>query len=100
MTRRFWPIAEASQADYERLREASLTGTSLIASLSTCFERRGLAGLIESPSSDSEFKATLIGARRPPWSPHTDPRLESLAAAFELLLVSPDRATLDVWGVH
>jgi len=99
MTRRFWPIAEASQADYERLREAALTGTSLMESLAIRFDRRGLVGLIESPSSEPELAVTLIGARRPPWSPYSDPRLESLAAAFELLLASPDRPTLDVQGV-
>jgi hypothetical protein len=32
------------------------------------------------------FDAALLGAHRPPWTPHEDPRLDALADAFALLL--------------
>ena len=32
------------------------------------------------------FDAALLGASRPPWTPHADPRLDALAAGFALLL--------------
>ena len=35
------------------------------------------------------FTATVIGAARPPWVPDGDPRLDALAAGFELLLTAP-----------
>jgi hypothetical protein len=34
------------------------------------------------------FAASLVGARRPRWTPHTDPRLEALAAGYELILAA------------
>jgi hypothetical protein len=38
----------------------------------------------------------VLGAQRPAWTPHTDPRLDALAASYELLL-----ATLtDISGVQ
>jgi hypothetical protein len=50
------------------------------------FARRGLPGLIAWPSADPVFDAALLGAHRPPWTPHEDPRLDALADAFALLL--------------
>ena len=50
------------------------------------FARRGLPGLIAWPSAEPVFDAALLGARRPPWIPHEDPRLDALAAGFALLL--------------
>jgi len=32
------------------------------------------------------WNAALLGAHRPPWTPHDDPRLDALADAFALLL--------------
>jgi hypothetical protein len=32
------------------------------------------------------FVGEVIGARRPAWTPQTDPRLEALAESFELLV--------------
>lgn len=85
---RFWPVGQAAQADYERLRAHVLaTGAppqdSLIAAR---FARRGLPGLIAWPSAEPVFDAVLLGAHRPPWTPHNDPRLDALAEAFALLL--------------
>jgi hypothetical protein len=37
------------------------------------------------------FEAELVGARRRPWTPGRDPRIEVLAAAFALLLEVADR---------
>ena len=76
--RRFWPVGEAAQADYEALRVAAAR-----------FARRGLAGLIAWPAAEPMFVATLVGATRPAWVPHHDPREEALAAGFSLLLAAP-----------
>lgn len=85
--RRFWPAGEAAQADYEVIR-AHLLGTGeLPASLAAGrFARRGLAGLIAWPAAEPLFTAELAGARRSAWSPHSDPRLDALAAGFAVVL--------------
>lgn len=84
--RLFWPAGEASQADYEVLREAALAGSTPLSIAAGRFERRGLAGLVAWPASEPVFSARLVGAARPPWTPHSDPRAEALAGGFELLL--------------
>jgi hypothetical protein len=86
MSRRFWPIGEAAQADYETLREAVLTGQRPDSVAAARFERRGLAGLIAWPAAEPVFAAAVLGAQRPPWTPHGDPRLDALAAGFALIL--------------
>ncbi len=88
--RSFWPAAEAAQSDYEVLREAVLAGGQVLSMAAGRFERRGLAGLIAWPAAEPIFVARLAGARRPAWTPHADPRLEALAAGYELLLGPPD----------
>jgi len=92
--RSFWPAAEAAQSDYEVLREAVLAGGQVLTMAAARFERRGLAGLIAWPAAEPMFVARLAGAIRPPWTPHADPRLEALAAAYELLLVAPDELAI------
>jgi hypothetical protein len=105
---RFWPAADAAQADYEALRAHVLaTGAPPESLVAARFARRGLPGLIAWPSAEPVFDAALLGAARPPWSPHADPRLDALAAGFALLLsagredagaaasTSPDRTTID-----
>jgi len=86
MSRSFWPIGEAAQADYEALREAVLSGQRLETLAAAQFERRGLAGLIAWPAAEPLFTAVLRGAQRPPWTPHADPRLHALAAGYALIL--------------
>jgi hypothetical protein len=57
------------------------------------FARRGLAGLIAWPSATPVFSATVLASPRPPWTPAADPRVDALAAGYELLLsarVEPD----------
>jgi hypothetical protein len=84
---RFWPAADAAQADYEALRAHVLaTGAPPESQVAARFARRGLPGLIAWPSAEPVFDAALLGAARPPWSPHADPRLDALAAGFALLL--------------
>ena len=84
---RFWPVGEAAQADYEALRAQVLaTGAPPDSLLAARFARRGVAGLIAWPSAEPVFAAALLGAARPPWTPHDDPRLDALADAFALLL--------------
>jgi hypothetical protein len=85
--RRFWPVGEAAQADYEALRAHALaTGRPPDSLVAARFARRGLPGLIAWPSAEPVFDAVLLGAPRPPWTPHADPRLDALAAGFALLL--------------
>ncbi len=86
MSRRFWPIAEPAQADYEALREAVLSGAPLESLAAARFARRGLAGLIAWPAAEPVYTAVVLGAQRPPWSPYADPRLDALAAGYELIL--------------
>jgi len=87
--RAFWPTGEAAQADYEGLREVAVAGGgTLTIAAAARFERRGLAGLIAWPATEPVFAASLVGARRPPWTPHIDPRLEALAAGYGLILTA------------
>lgn len=76
--RSFWPISESGQADYEQLRAAVLAGTPLVNAAAGRFERAGLAGLIVAPSAAVVFSAVLVGAQRPPWTPHADPRHDAV----------------------
>ena len=85
--RRFWPVGEAAQADYETLRaHMPATGAPPDSLTAARFARRGLSGLIAWPSAEPVFDAAPPGAHRPPWTPHHDPRLDALADAFALLL--------------
>jgi hypothetical protein len=87
----FWPPAEAAQADYEMLRACVLEAGSLPAGLAGArFARRGLAGLIAWPAAEPDFRAGLLGAARPPWTPHAEPREQALAATYQFLLDAAD----------
>jgi hypothetical protein len=88
--RALWPPGEAAQADYEALRAAALSGTLLADAAANRFARGGLAALIARPHTEPVLVAVLRGAPRVPWSPHADPRLETLAAGFGLLLACAD----------
>jgi hypothetical protein len=81
-----WAAGEAAQADYEALRAAVLAGRPLLGVAAGRFERRGLAGLIRWPTAAPAFVATVVGARRPAWTPYADPRLDILAAGYQLVL--------------
>ena len=84
---RFWPVGEAAQADYEALRRQVLASSVLPDCLAAArFTRRGLAGLIAWPAAEPVFRAALVGAVRPSWTPYHDPRLDALAAGFAVLL--------------
>ncbi len=89
MSQRFWPIGEAAQADYEVLRKAVLSGEAVHSLAAARFVRRGLAGLIAWPVAEPIYTAVMLGAERPPWTPYADPRLEVLAAGYELILRVP-----------
>jgi len=85
---RFWPVGESAQADYEALRERALNhddGAPLDLAAAR-FQRPGLAGLILGPSSAPVWVPSLIGARRPRWSPHSDPRMGALADCYAEVL--------------
>ena len=89
MSQRFWPIGEGAQADYEVLRKAVLSGEAVHSLAAARFARRGLAGLIAWPVAEPIYTAVMVGAERPPWTPYVDPRLEVLAAGYELILRVP-----------
>jgi len=72
--RAFWPVGETAQADYEALREVAIAGGPLQGIAAGRFEHRGLAGLIAWPAGEPLFTASVLGAARPPWASHTDPR--------------------------
>ena len=84
--RSFWPVGESAQGEYERLRAAVLAGTPLVSVSASRFQRAGLAGLIVAPAATVVFEAVVIGAERPPWTPHADPRLEVLADAYSIMV--------------
>jgi hypothetical protein len=85
--RSFWPPAEATQVDYETLRAHLLDHGRLPEGLAAArFTRRGIAGLIAWPSAEPVFRAELLGAARPAWTPHADPRMSALAAGYQFLL--------------
>jgi hypothetical protein len=93
LSRRFWPVGEAAQADYEVLREAVLSGEPMQSLTAARFARRGLAGLMAWPAAEPVYTAALVGAQRARWTPYADPRLDALAAGYELILrVPPDLA--------
>lgn len=72
--RRFWPVAEPAQADYERLRAAAVAGGALPDELAAArFWRRGLAGLIAWPVAEPVFAAVVAGANAPPGRPTVTP---------------------------
>lgn len=83
-----WPPVEAAQVDYEGLRAAVLAGQAADERVAARFERDGLAGLIVAPVAEPLLVVRVMGARRPAWSPHEDPRDAALAEGFELLLVA------------
>jgi hypothetical protein len=88
--RRFWPVAEAAQSDYETLRAAVLAGVPVCGPVAARFARSGLWGLTRRPAAEPVFLAGLIGARRPAWSPHADPRLDALAESYRFVLTAGD----------
>ena len=83
--------AEPGQGDYETLREAALASRLVCDVTAGRFERAGLAGLIVRTTARPVFRASLRDAGRPAWTPYGDPRLEALAASYELLLGEADR---------
>jgi hypothetical protein len=85
--RSFWPPVQAAQLDYETLRAHALEPSGPPIGLAAArFARRGLAGLIAWPTAEPVFVAELLGAARPAWTPHEDPRVAALAAGYEFLL--------------
>lgn len=67
-----------------------LAGGALDCLAAARFSRRGLAGLIAWPSTEPVYTAAVVGAQRPAWTPYVDPRLEVLAASYELILASSE----------
>ncbi|WP_037599637.1 hypothetical protein [Streptacidiphilus rugosus] len=92
---------EPAQSEYEVLRAHVIEHGRLPSSLAAArFARRGLAGLIEWPQGERAWRAELLGARRPGWSPHHDARVDALAAVFAVLLEAAGRldARSEWWG--
>ena len=89
MTRSFWPVGEAAQADYEQLRSLSLAAVPALGIASRRFERYGLWGLIASPQAAPAYVASVVGAERPAWTPYEDPRETALADGFQIIVAAP-----------
>jgi hypothetical protein len=84
---RFWPAREAAQAEYERLRRATLAGESFPSELALArFRRRGLAGLIGWTETEPAWLSELVGAERPAWCGRDDPRERALCEVYGFLL--------------
>jgi hypothetical protein len=66
-----------------------LSGEAVQSLAAARFARRGLAGLIVWPVAEPIFSAVMLSAERPPWTPYADPRLDALAAAYELIVSVP-----------
>ena len=91
---RFWPATDPAQLDYEHLREMALAGTLLAGPQAERFQRGGLLALIKRPTSCTpRLVATLVAVPRPHWCPHDDPRLEALADAYALILLTAASAS-------
>ncbi len=88
MTRTFWPVSEAAQADYEQLRALALAGVPALGPAARRFESYGLWGLITSPRAAPAFVASIVGAERPAWSPYQDPRDQALADGFQIIVAA------------
>jgi hypothetical protein len=87
VSERFWPVADAAQADYEALRAAALAGERPPDELAAArFARRGLAGVIAWPRSEPVYLGALVGARRPRWSGAEDPRATALGEIYGFLV--------------
>jgi hypothetical protein len=92
MTRSFWPVGEAAQADYEQLRSLALAAVPALGIASRRFERYGLWGLIASPQAAPAYVASVVGAERPAWSPYEDPRATALADGYQIIVAAPAAA--------
>ena len=90
--RPLFPVGDPAQADYEALRDAAMSGVSLVSPQAVRFARLGLAGIILRPRAGPVFVASLHGATRPAGTPYEDPRLQALGAAYELVLREPGPA--------
>ncbi|MGH2858192.1 MAG: hypothetical protein ACRDMJ_11995 [Solirubrobacteraceae bacterium] len=89
MTRAFWPVGEAAQADYEQLRACALAGVPALGIAAQRFERYGLWGLIASPHAAPAYVvAGVLGAERPAWSPYQDPRELALGDGFQIIVAT------------
>jgi hypothetical protein len=90
--RALWPVNDHIQAEYESLRTLALADMELCGPSALRFAQHGLAGLIAWRSTEPAFSGSLIGARRPPWTPYADPRLDALAAVYQFMLeLCPER---------
>ena len=78
---------EAAQAQYEELRRQALLGCAPRQGVAARrFARAGLAGLLAMPAAEPRFHGLLVGAARPRWSGHADPREDALRDVYAFLL--------------
>ena len=85
--RSFWPPVRGGAGRLRDAARAPVDHDRLPDGLAAArFARRGLAGLIAWPAAEPVFVAELIGAARPAWTPHADPRMSALAAGYQFLL--------------
>jgi hypothetical protein len=96
--RAFLSVGGPAQAEYEKLREIALSGGRSITPQALRFERYGLTGLVRAVREDPVLAGHVVGAVRPRWTPHADPRCESLADAYGVLLSHGDEVVRTMEG--
>ena len=85
--RRFWPVGEPAQADYERLRAAVVSGGRLpTLAVSARFGPARPGRPHRLAGCRGRFRRRRDRATRPSWTPYADPCLEALAVTYQLLL--------------
>ena len=95
--RALWPVNDHIQTEYESLRALALADVELCGPSALRFAQQGLAGLIAWRWTEPAFSVSLIGARRPPWTPYVDPRLDTLAAVYQFALeLGPEQIAAEV----
>jgi len=95
--RALWPVNDHIQTEYESLRALALADVELCGPSALRFAHQGLAGLIAWRRTEPAFSVSLIGARRPPWTPYGDPRLDALAAVYRFMLeLGPEQIAAEV----
>lgn len=83
-----WLRPEPARIAYERLREQVLLGEDVEPDRLSGFRELGLTGLLLGLPRQTCWQAAVQGARRPPWTPHQDPRQQALVNAFNFLLAA------------
>ena len=85
--RSFWPPVEAAQVDYETLRAQVLEPCRAARGSGRGPVRPPRPGRVDRVAGGrAGVRRRTLGAARPAWTPHDDPRVAALAAGYQFLL--------------